>query len=336
MESGKKAKVNFKFKKNIVLSILLGIICLLIGFNYGKNVGRKLPATSKNYSSNKVFAKVGDVEITGKELGERMEPLFYLEGKTKLTSEEIKVYEYSMIDYLTTREALYLEGKEKGITVAKEELDKEYESMMSSIVEEFQMSEDDYLKQFNVTKEYLSKDVEKEIIAIKYMKEFTDVTEEEAKNYYNKNKDEFIETSASHILIKTSDDEGNELSDKDIEKAKKQAKDILKKAKDGEDFETLAKEYSQDTSALNGGTLGYSRKGELVDSFEEAVSSLKNNEIYDEVVESDYGYHIIKKNGEREASFDSVKDELITTLSYNKKNTLIDDVLAKYNVEIEE
>ncbi|MGL5694173.1 MAG: peptidylprolyl isomerase [Peptostreptococcaceae bacterium] len=329
-------KSNSNRVKIIVICSLIGIICLGGGFAYGKSVGRELPATSKKYSSNKIFAKVGDISITGKELNERMEPLFYLEGKTKLTDEEINVYEYSMLDYLTTREALYLEGKEKGVTVTDDELEKEYESMISSIVDQFEMSEEDYLKKFNMTKEYLEKDVEKEVIAVKYLEKFTDVTEDEAKKYYDKNKDEFIETSASHILIKTTDDEGNELSEDEKTKAKEKAEEILKKAKKGDDFTSLAKEYSQDTSAPNGGEIGYFKKGELVESFENAVSSLKDNQIYDEVVESDYGYHIIKRNGEREASFDDEKENLITTLSSNKQNTLIDDLLAKYEVEIKE
>lgn len=331
-----KENKNNKVIKNAIIYSIIGIICLGTGFAYGKSKGRELPATSKQYSSNKVFAKVGDTTITGNELNERMEPLFYLEGKTKLTDEEINVYEYSMLDYLTTREALYLEGKSKGTSVTEEEIKSEYENMMSSIIEQFKMSEEEYLNKFNMTKEELEKDAEKELIATKYMKEYTDVSEEEAKNYYDKNKDEFIETSSSHILIKTTDEEGNELSEEEKSKAKDKAEEILKKAKNGENFEELAKQYSQDSSASNGGNIGYFKKGELLESFETAVSSLKDNQIYDEVVESDYGYHIIKRNGEREASFDSSKKELINTLSYNKQNMLIDDVLAKYEVEIKE
>ena len=57
---------------------------------------------------------------------------------------------------------------------------------------EFNMTEEEYLSKFNLTKENLKKDMEKELIAVKYMGEKTDVTEEEAKNYYDKNKDEFL------------------------------------------------------------------------------------------------------------------------------------------------
>ena len=333
----KREKLKFSYnKKNFVVFSLLGFIFAGIGFGFGKNIGRELPATAKNYSNTKVYATVGDISITGKQLQKKMDPLFYLQGKTKLTDEEIATYEYSMLDYMTTVEAMYMDAVENEVTVTDDEVNSEYETTMSSIEQDFSMDEEEYLKKFKLTKEELKEELKKELIAVKYMGEVTDVTEEEAKNYYDKNKDEFIEASASHILIKTTDDEGNELSDDEKAKAKEKAEKILAKAKSGEDFASLAKEYSEDTTASDGGDLGFFQKGELVESFENAVFSLKNNQIYDDVVESDYGYHIIKKTGEEQASFDDKKDSIIEQLSYNKQNILLDDVLSKYEVEIKE
>ena len=328
-------KINKSFIKVIAVS-LVGVVSIGASYSLGKNKGRLLPASYRSYSANKVMAKVGYVEITGKDLEEVMEPVFYLQGKEKMSEEEIDAYEYSMLDYMTTKEALYLEGKENGVSVTDEEVEEEYKTIMSSTTSEFNMTEEEYLSKFNLTKENLKKDMEKELIAVKYMGEKTKVTEEEAKNYYDKNKDEFLERRSSHILIKTTDDDGNELSDEKKKEAKEKAENILKRVKNGEDFATLAKEYSQDTSATNGGDIGYSKDGELVKSFEDALKSLKNGEVYPEVVESDYGYHIIKKTGEKQASFEDEKESLITKLSYNKQNTLIEDVLAKYEIEIKE
>ena len=320
----------------IVVISLVGIMCLGVGFSYGKNVGRELPATAKKYRANKVFATVGDVSITGKQLQNRMEPLFYLQGKSKLTDEEISAYEYSMLDYMTTTEMLYLEAKSNDIEVSEDEIEEEYETTMSSITQSFGMTEDEYLKEFDLTEDYIKKDLEKELIAVKYMGKVTDVTEEEAKNYYDKNKDEFFEVRGSHILIKTTDDEGNELSDDEKAKRKEKAQKILKKAKAGEDFAALAEEYSEDTSSTNGGDLGFFKKGDMVESFENAIFSLEDNQIYDEIVETDYGYHIIKKTGEQYSSFEDEKEDLISQLSYNKQNTLLDDLEAKYEIEIKE
>ena len=97
------------------------------------------------------------------------------------------------------------------------------------------------------------------------------------KKYYDDNKSEFYEdkVQASHILIKTVDDNGKELSNKKQEEAKKKAEDILKKVKSGEDFAKLAKEYSEDGSASNGGDLGFFTKGEMVPEFEDCSLGIK-------------------------------------------------------------
>ncbi|SCH40978.1 peptidylprolyl isomerase [Romboutsia sp. 1001713B170207_170306_H8] len=332
----KKVNIKKDIVKKVISFTLVGVICLVIGFTYGKSVGRGLPATSKTYSKGKVYATVGDTSITGKQLQSMMDPYFYLQGNTKLSDEEIESYEYSMLDYMTTVEAMYKEAIANDVSITDDEVDSEYESTMSSIEYQFGMTEDEYLKEFNMTEKSLKEELKKELIAIKYLEESTEVTEEEAQNYYDKNKDEFLKVKASHILIKTTDDDGNELSDEEKEKAKLKAEEILKKAKDGEDFASLAKEYSEDSSATDGGDLGFFKSGDMVEEFEKAAFSLGNGQIYDEVVETDYGYHIIIKTDEQYSSFDDEKESLISELSYNKQNTLIDDVLEKYEVEIKE
>ena len=83
--------------------------------------------------------------------------------------------------------------------------------------------------------------------------------------------------------------------------AKQSAQDILDKALAGEDFATLAQDYSEDpTSAVNGGELIWVTRGSFVPEFDEAIfDKLSKGQIHDELVESQYGYHIIKKLDER-------------------------------------
>ncbi len=86
------------------------------------------------------------------------------------------------------------------------------------------------------------------------------------------------------------------------EEKKIEANNLLMKVKEGADFAQLAKEKSNDPgSSEEGGDLGFFKKGDMVKEFEEAVFSenLKVGEIYPEIVESDFGFHIIKKNEER-------------------------------------
>ena len=117
-------------------------------------------------------------------------------------------------------------------------------------------------------------------------------------------------------------------------RTKKKAQDILKQAKEGVDFAQLAKEYSEDSSSENGGDLDFFGKGQMVEPFENAAFSLKNGEIYSDVVETDYGYHIIKKTDEKYEDFETIKEELVYTLGYEKQSNILDNLMEKYNVEV--
>ncbi len=84
--------------------------------------------------------------------------------------------------------------------------------------------------------------------------------------------------------------------------AKEQAEKILEKAKNGENFDELARQYSQDPGSKDkGGDLGFVKKGILVPEFDKVLfeGGLKDGEIYPDLVETQLGWHIIKKVEER-------------------------------------
>ncbi len=88
---------------------------------------------------------------------------------------------------------------------------------------------------------------------------------------------------ASHILIKGDDDE-----------AKEKARDILKQIKNGADFAAMAREHGTDGTATRGGDLGWFESGRMVAPFEKAVFAAKTTGVLDDVVKTEFGYHIIK------------------------------------------
>lgn len=101
-----------------------------------------------------------------------------------------------------------------------------------------------------------------------------------------------------HILLADSG-----LSDEEKEALKVSAEALLERVKNGEDFAVLATEYSDDTgSKENGGLYEDVEEGEFVSEFEEAALSLDAGMIYPELVESPYGYHIIKLEAKRDAT----------------------------------
>jgi len=118
-----------------------------------------------------------------------------------------------------------------------------------------------------------------------------EATEDEIEEKYQEMIDEhLLEIRASHILV-AADDEDEDA--KDLKEAKAIIDEVKEKLDDGGNFEDLAQEYSDDTSADNGGDLGYFGAGRMVPEFEEAAFSLEEDEISD-IVQTEHGYHIIK------------------------------------------
>ena len=103
---------------------------------------------------------------------------------------------------------------------------------------------------------------------------------------------EIEQVKASHILFSVTDPE------KDAE-VKAEAVKILKSIKAGEDFAKMASKYGSDATKDRGGDLGWFSKGQMVPEFDKAVMALKDGQLNKELVKTQYGYHIIKKTGER-------------------------------------
>ena len=156
------------------------------------------------------------------------------------------------------------------------------------------------------------------------------------KKYYEENKDDFYTdtVTASHILLKTIDDNGNELSDEKKKEAKKKAEEALKRVKSGEDFAQVAKEYSEDSTASNGGELGTFGRGQMVSEFENAAFSMKPGEISD-IIKTQYGYHIIKvtERVDEQKSYDDVKDEINSTLASQEYSKYIEKIEKNTKIE---
>jgi peptidyl-prolyl cis-trans isomerase D len=121
---------------------------------------------------------------------------------------------------------------------------------------------------------------------------------------------------ARHILIKVAS-EGDEATKEAAKKAAKaKAEAARARALKGEDFAQLSKDLSEDTgSARKGGDLGYNPRGRMVAPFDDAQFALKPGDI-SEVVESRFGYHVIKVEGVREGDVPlaEAKREIAETL----------------------
>jgi peptidyl-prolyl cis-trans isomerase C len=166
------------------------------------------------------------------------------------------------------------------------------------------------------------------------------VTDQDLDTFYKANPDQFKEPEtvrASHILFGVAKDAAPAAK----AATKTEAEGVLKRVKGGEDFAALAKQYSKDPgSAAVGGDLNYFPKGQMVPAFDAAAFALKQGEI-SELVETEFGYHIIKMTDRRSGRIvplAEVKDRLSEFLKQRKQQELVQQYLlglkTKYRVEV--
>lgn len=118
------------------------------------------------------------------------------------------------------------------------------------------------------------------------------------------------EVKARHILIAVPPTATPE--QKRAARAKAEA--ALAKARAGEDFEKLSRDLSEPNTAAAGGDLGWFGRGAMVPAFEEAAFRLKPGEI-SEVVETRFGFHVIKVENRRKKTLEEVRPEIVKTLA---------------------
>jgi len=135
----------------------------------------------------------------------------------------------------------------------------------------------------------------------KVIKVDTVFTDEQLKKLYDES-GVGAQVRARHILLKMSPDAPPNVRDS----VTKLATSLRDQARAGSDFAELAKKYSQDTSAPQGGDLGYFDKAAMVAPFSDAAFKLQPGQISD-IVETPYGLHVIKVEDRKTNNFDSVK-----------------------------
>lgn len=146
----------------------------------------------------------------------------------------------------------------------------------------------------------------------KTMEKEADIDEFDIEDFYEANFEKYHEpeqVKASHILIMVKADDDEET----VEKAQQKAVEIQNKLKAGENFASLAKEYSECPSAENGGDLGFFPKGAMDPAFENAVWDLEMNQLTEAPVRTQFGFHIIQKTGYKKEglkSLEEVRDQI--------------------------
>lgn len=165
--------------------------------------------------------------------------------------------------------------------VADKDVNAEYKKQKEDIEKQGQDFKQALAAQ-NMTEKSFKRSIKLNLLQEAALADGVKVSEADMKAYFEEMKKE---VKASHILVKD----------------EKTAKEVKAKLDKGENFATLAKKYSTDSSSqANGGELGWFGPDKMVPEFTKAAYALKKGEI-SEPVKSTYGYHIIKLEDERAA-----------------------------------
>jgi peptidyl-prolyl cis-trans isomerase C len=279
-------------------------------------------AEEQKTNSDRV-AVVNGVNIASKDFNQALN--YYLQMVAQrgqqIPESQMPEIKNAILENLIITELLFQESKQKGIQVNAEDVTKQLQSIKQQVPSEAEFKK--LLGENQITESDLRLQIERDMaiqqlinneVAQKVM-----ISDEESKTYYDTHPQSFVQPEqvrASHILIKVDAD----ATEAQKTEARKKITAIQQKLKKGEDFASLAENYSEDTTSKKGGDLGYFGRGQMVEPFEEAAFSLKPNEISD-IVETQYGYHLIKvvdKKPEAKLTYAEVKDRLDQYLKQQK------------------
>ena len=161
-----------------------------------------------------------------------------------------------------------------------------------------------------------------------------EISEERLKAIYEEDKEELTKPEqvyVSHILVAV-DKDASGVRDR---RARQRAEDILTRLQEGASFENLARVHSDDDTSQNGGRIGWMKKSGSLPEFEDAAFSLQEGELSN-VVETRFGYHIIRCEDRREGgtqSFEEARDGIAQTYVQEQVNAELKRVLKEAHTD---
>jgi peptidyl-prolyl cis-trans isomerase C len=291
-----------------------------------------------------VAVTVNGVEILKSTIEQMIKPqLDSLAGKTRqLPAHVIEQYTQQFrehaLEQLIREELLDAKIRQANVAIA----DAEVMSQMEEIASAQGVSMEDFLKtmeRHGRSLEQMKDDLRGRLARNQFMATQwagkINVTEEDARKYHQENPEQFKvpeQVRVSHILIKPElGDDPNEAK----ATARTRIEGLLKQIKEGADFAELAKANSVCPSAPKGGDLGFFPRGKTTPAFEKVAFELQVGQLSD-VVETEYGFHIIKATDHQDPTditFEQAKEKIIELLTEERQSEFADEYLKKLKAE---
>ncbi len=303
----------------------------------------QIPPQSPDALFPAVVARVNGKAVLGRDLEQRIRTELATIGNPKWTSLR-EEYRQELVNdamgALVGAELIYQKAAASGFKATEAEVQAEFTRFAKGFAGDAEMNL--ALADRGMDRAALMRELAKTVTVARYIadtigKKIT-VTPADVSQYYQQHTEEFRHPDlvrSSHILLRVQDGATGEQD----RLARQRAESILARVKKGEDFAKLAKEYSTDNSASQGGDLGFTPKGQLVPEYEDVAFSLPVGGISD-LVRTQFGYHIIKvteKKKEGMATLAEVQQELSDFLKNQKTQAelekLVNQLRAQAKIE---
>lgn len=307
------------------------LILILLAAGCGKK-------ESADPSLGAVVARVNGESIHESEAAREVQSLLAMMGPAGANAQSdptaLQQIRQQAINNLIDRRLLLDRAKTEGIVPGDEEVTAELEKVKATFPDPaaFQAR----LAQVHMTEDEVKREIGMNLCLTRLREKVSAglpaATNEDAVKYYAEHPDEFQspeEIRASHILIRSSAADSAAVR----AEARKKAEAVLAEVRGGRDFAEAAKEHSQDPgTAPNGGDVGYfSRGGGMPPALEAAAFTLDAGKSSD-IIESPYGFHILKVTEKRPARtipIEEVQEKIVQFLDQNKGNRAIQSVIEE-------
>ncbi|MGB4600065.1 MAG: peptidylprolyl isomerase [Trichlorobacter sp.] len=322
------------FSALVTIAMLTPAVCLAVELT-----PKKMPVAASKALSDPV-ARVNGVPIAAADFAKAYKALSAAQGGAQVPPGKEQEAQQFVLNQLISAELMYQLGQKTPVA----DMDKKVDETITRLKGRFK-TEDEFRKgldQQGLNEKELRELIRRNVVIENHIEQTIaskiKVTEQEIREFYDKNPETFTmpeQVRASHILITVD----SKASADDKQKARAKADELLKQVKAGADFAKLAKDNSGCPSNKQGGDLGYFSKGQMVKPFEDAAWAMKPGEVSG-VVETQFGYHIIKvteKRAKDKMPFDALKGRIETSLKQRKIGEQVNAALdtAKKAAKIE-
>jgi peptidyl-prolyl cis-trans isomerase C len=304
-----------------------------------------IPAVDPN---DEAAVIIDDLVITEGQLLEKIDEyinLFLKPGQKLETKDRLRFrrnYRTRIVNGLIAEILAKEQFKVHGITVTEEEVEETLQEMLvrrKTTLEEW----DKILKEDGLSIEKIRQRLRKQIPTGKlldiYVEGKINFSEEDVRAEYERRANVFVKepkVRVSHILIQPDKSNPNQAEAKAA--ALKKAEQMLKRLQEGAGFAAMAKEVGGYPSAPRGGDLGFFERGRMAPEFEDAAFGLKNVGDISEIVETQYGYHIIKLTARQRGfttPFEEVKDGIERGMIGLKRQELYREYIALLRSQVD-